>query len=1814
MPGEGTALCNYLRENNIKLPKDVARSIVAYLALAELSKGDVETALDILRQAEKQGLLDDKLRSLLNRIDVLARLNNDIEETINIIGKLLGKASSENKVDTQLLAELGEAVNRLKTDIEKAKSLGIDVDTKPLLYAEDIYKIMNTIKEELPAVSETASLLQDFTGLLQQLQKASSVEEFTKTLEDMGSIEARAGKLLSKLQEGVKQLESLRLNTSEAKKIVDGLVSSLKTAETIARLVYTISSDSRILGIWLDTVNNWIKDAYRNPSNSPFGGARKLFVNKVADIVNLVHDMERAVAEVKPPEGAPDNIKQVLNGLKQVAHAIGTAVIITLENMKYYTTFNDYRWNGIWEEAESLAGVDWGNISKADVQKYEFDHCDETGCYTKKRSGLAGWLAEHMPEQVLSFWTTVEDALNSIEMYNKWTMNYAKNPILRALGHIGYMGSSIIMAVGSLLSPRLVSQQLHALYDLLKQWGSAIKSHNLSRIEEVGRETWNMFFGSKERALATIGALLLSTAVGSLIAKGLPKGAKVPLKRAILGQLAQGDIVGAGLVIMERMVPLARLRGVARALIEEGLVRASEIADDAGIISKVLEKAERASRVKALLNIDKLHDIIKRALRNAENYKQARANLEKVIREEGVKELAEEAVKYRTAKTYVLSNLKSLEVHAPTLMNRIRNLARRALGKEAPVEELPEALQNTIKEKAKVIELVRDEAGRVTAKISEQELKKLVSRRVISPEHLETLKLLDNIVERLEKAGEKRLAEAFKLVRDNYEKLAGEIERLKDIRETIEELSEAKWLGRAHELWKETVELSKRKKLPGKDWLRKEKVNIAEHMEKLREEVKAKLAEKEELARQLRKALKRRLNRLKLTGELSAERLLEELAEGLEEAGLGDLAEAVREAMKAETPASAKIGLAVSRLADKLSSKIEEWYSRIGEKISEASAENNPEFKASGLPRTLAKPFLAGLRLAEKIVDTLKRIGDELAKRGIKNAEEYEAEIVEKLAKTIEKEYSKVSLENLAILKGLKKGLEAYEHTPIGTLLTELDSAITKTLEAEERALEGELRGLELREKAREYLAELLGRKGRLEGVIVGLARKLGEIEKRMEATLREVPGAEAVIDRFTSIEGNPSEIVEEARRYATEHGLALPDDFWRAFKEYLEVRSALRAFEKLKNALDRGETTTLKEVQDAVNRLARIDFDTAWKADLQVIRGYLEEIGRELADLRNLAKKSGGGVLGDLEKQVEETLEAVRQVEERKPRAGGFSRLREITEIRKNYGQLAESLEQVYKVLEKGLGKEKVQGLRRLLDEFEAKLARGEFDEDLLKKMRWELRKIKLTSPLKGIRAELDRIRSRLEGLARRLIKGKEASMIEQAIEELADTIKEIEEKTVLGEKGWVGLNRIVEVAKAKFVRIPKEYAEKVARIFAEKTKTWTIKTRDGVQIRVKRTTEVLGDGTLHLRYELDFPGKRKIIYDELVKVGKDGKVRLIKDIKHDPEIARAVKAYEEVKKGLRKMDEEARLGEEVEDTLTRSLSEIDPDYDILSRLAYVSGDQLVPVISPLERAGMELLSQLVKTATTGALMGTALGGEALEEKIREIEESMPEAFWENLREAIERHASGLSTPRDEVLVSLTEPVVRRLSQLYPGLENADKVVSEGDRERLKRLLGVEIRKAGRLPKDYVEAPDIDLDKLNVFIILPEPDSSIVGFFENPERIIHVKIPGDGEASLPAVKIGNRLYIILPPFSIRLPRDLEKEFETSMEKQGVRQAQIQKQKAEYKQVQAPKPRGTTEEGGEGQIPAIPPIIPAIPWGGKEEEARKYKQRERLNI
>jgi len=1872
------SLCSFLKTSNVSLDPQLAKQVIAYAALSALERGDVERAKRILVEARRRRLLDPAMEQVLDRITASERVLAKLNEALDTANRLLGIAVERNIIHTGLLAELGRKIEELRGEYAAAKAKGLGLDERPLNYLEDLYLIMDTVKEELHVVNRLNDLYSRLASALQAAASADTIEGIADAFKRLDRLANEAIALAAEAERGRSQLLGLQLKTSEGRQIRDQLASSLVAAKALANAANIIAARSSVIGVYLGNTYKYIRGAYgTDPNVSPFGGAGDAFINAVATVLStakqMVDEVERLAAGAPPGSLAP---------ARELARGIADTAKLIMKNLKYSTTFQDYRWNKVWERAESRAGVDLGRITKADVQRYEFKGCTPDGCRLVEREGLLGRLLEELPDEALAFFTTVEDFLRDIEQANRWWMRTAKNPLSSALAHYGYIGAAIVNAVGSLAAPRMLAEQVQGLAYLAGKWKRAVESGSIEEVKRVGRETFDLLFGSREAILQFIAGLMLAAVGGVLAAKGLPKGAKVPLKRAIAAELIQGDIIGPLLVLVERALPTARIRGLARTIVGEGRVKLSNILDDAGIMARALKKAGAMEKIGGVKALGDLRSLLKTALKNADTLKQAHEALEKAVLDIGLRELADQAAAYRAAKTTMASNLASLTVHAPTAVNRLRNLARRLAGREVPREGLPSSLRRELERLLEARERLPTAVGNEAV------------RAALDPRHAKTLQAIERIARAYEAAGAARLAEAFRAVRENYEALAGEVKRLKDLARTLDELEAIAELARKQGLWRESVDLGRKWK-PGRGWGRRVRVDPADLVEQLKAQALRRLAEREALLNRLSRELRVYANRLERgVAEAQVTRLADDIARAFEEAGLTDVAKELRrEAEKlrrldGKTPARDRLATLLDAAAEKLASKVAEWRRKYEasvtqEEVAEAAARTpwgELGVRVDGAARmAVAKAYLVGARVGEALANALAKLSDRLAVG--------DAALARRLAKAIERQYSDAALENLAFLKGVRDALRAIEKTPMGALLSQIDRAIARTLEAVEREAPEHIPRTAAKAVAGE-VAEATGE----------LASRFIRLQRRMEEMLREVPGGKELLARLPTAVGDPDEVIRELRRYAEEKGVAVPEEFWPALREYLAVRRVGQRLVELGRKLEAGKVS-LGEVQRVIDELAMLDVDLAWRADWRLVTEYIRELQDRLSRLdvdvgdlkrvdlqalfvaRRLARlaEHAAREIGDVAEAVRagrtagarEALEGVydrlrrvfgdeevaelrkalddfyrsldsgapdldalararraaeklaskytprldtdvasvvrrldvdrviRLLEEVEPRRGPWTRLRQVLELRREATAIADALDKLYEVVERGFGADKTANLRRLIGEFKEKLARGEFDADLLKRINREVLKLKLLNPHKAVAAELRKLRAWLGEQAARL---RGARDVERALNELSATIKRLEEAEEA--EGWVALDRIIEASRARFVRVPKELADRVARMITEREAAWTVKSSVG-DVRVKRVLDVGGDGTFTIRYEITFPGNRKITLVEAVKADASGKLHVYKRFMHDPTIAEALQAYELVKRGAREMDDLARLGQAVEELLSRGLRAIDPDYDVLSRIALLN----LPATAPLEAVIRDLLAGAA--ALTAA--ATAVGDIASPAAAEAAAEAVPPAVFEAVRDAIARLAAGTASEEDKTVLSLTLPLASRLAPAYSRLSNPALVLSGEELDWLRARLGARIIAAAPLPDELKAAIaggiTGDAGNLKFYLILPEASSTAIPVFLDPDHTVTLRFPDDYSTliTLPAIIRGGKVYVVLPPLAIQVPEELSRELEASLQLMAIPQPQPQ-------EPAPPTPTPIPYPGRKGAaMPLLPPLVPIIPWMGGGR-ASGGLEREKLNI
>jgi len=1811
--GIGLDLCHYIEKNDID--DNTARKLVAYAALELIESGEYKRALVLLRNAKARGVFDPRLESLENKLDTMISLRNSVE-AISADLQILSDYLAKGIIDYALLVKLENGLTKLEEIIRRANQYGLRVDEQFINYASEFVSILRTIWENKELVDNTLEFINSFTKDIERiLSSSTSIESLVSGLRYLGAAYAgAAARLIQELDSAVAKLHSLSVTTN-ASNIRDMYLTQYEALTSALRMINWIASVSRVLSVWLDNVNKGLREAYEDPEASPFGSKRQSFINSVASILSESKALRDRLYGVASPYGASGGLRELINGLQSLGDALYKSMLVLLRNMKYSTTFNDYRWNSIWEAAEARAGVNLGEIGKADVQRYEFKYCDLNGCKLEKRSGIIGEIVENVPDELLVFWTSAEEALNAIEQYNRWAMNYASNPLIKIAGHLGYIGANIIMAVGGLFAPRLLAEQVNAIAQLAGEWKDAVLSGSMKRVSDAAGKTWDMFFGSREAALATLAGILLGTAIMRLAMRGLPTGARMPITRAVTANLVQGDIIGAGLVLVERMAPVARVQGAARTLVTSGRINLAQIVDDAGLLDRITARAGRVESIKTMVGMDTFRDIVKKALKDSESFEDAHKRLVEALQIHGLDKLAGATTEFRAVKATVISNLASMQVYAPTKFNRVRNSVKRLLHRDIPEEELPRLVRqdiSSVKSAQKLYEI----ADAIASNRGRTLVEKAATSKVVSQDTLHILNVIDEVASYYRSLGMGATANVLKLLRDRLEALAGEVERLADIKMTLDTLEEIRKLGESANLWKDTVVLNKRRFKPSRDWLKKQQVSLDTELKQLRSNIETAYDRKVRMKVELESSLANLREKLEEGEKITIQSIAEALADAFRRAGLEDLANDILREVERATPDMGRVPIAirVSRVlegyANRIMDRVYESLLKLDE-IDEAVALSNPAFKASGLPAPLAKAYMAGLKAAKTIADSLLNISNVLKSSAMEAIRGAETRLAKKMASLIDEQYRQASLENLAFLKGLKKGLEAYDKTPIAALLNEIDGALSRTLEAIEVPLSEQIANLRLREQAYKNLEALLGPAGPIDDILVKLGKQLDKTAQSMTQILEEYPAARPVLQHATRMLDAGEDVVSalaEAREYARRAGIEVPEPYWKALEDYIYIRDTVKSIEELIESISDKTPLRLEDVQTVIDKIAKVDVDAAIQTDWALVKAYLGELANHLETTREQIARFDA----NLSRRIESIQGGIQRIIEASPRDGPFTKIVDILELKRTSTSLIEGMEQLYTILERGLGKGKLVNLRKLIDDFKSKLEKGEFDTETLKKINSELRKLKIKNLPGSLTADLRRLANWLNEKAIRITGGKEAAEIQKAINRLADEIKRMEEQMIVEEGGWVGLDRIIEVSEARFVRVPVEYAEHIAKILHEREKSWQFKTREGYTIIVNRRIEVTPTGEFKILYTIEFPGGRRIWFGEVNRAsGK--RVETARTTGYDPPVSHAIQAYKQAKKGLRDMDELARQGKTILDLLDEGPHKIDPDYEIIRRIAILTDDGLETLGRRLDSAVRNLVQTLTATLPPTAHQILEERQDATR-KTTPFTETIDKNIFENIEEAIQRLQAGISKPDDEILLALTLPIVARIRPLYDMIVEMDAGEIADLVPAIKKRIGP-IVGGGRLPPDHIEnivplAPftpkDVEEDK--IIVVLPEPGEDVLGYWRSPDYAIEIKLPDGFKWKMPGYSLDPITVVLLPPIAIEVPDDLRRVLE-------YQPPPVEKPP----QPVTPPPPGYTPLPG---LPAPPvptpmtpsPIIPVIPWGGGRGYGVRREERERLQI
>ncbi len=452
---------------------------------------------------------------------------------------------------------------------------------------------------------------------------------------------------------------------------------------------------------------------------------------------------------------------------------------------------------------------------------------------------------------------------------------------------------------------------------------------------------------------------------------------------------------------------------------------------------------------------------------------------------------------------------------------------------------------------------------------------------------------------------------------------------------------------------------------------------------------------------------------------------------------------------------------------------------------------------------------------------------------------------------------------------------------------------------------------------------------------------------KRVLKTIREDVLLDITDEPLVDLSRAALPLLEEIRKA----GDALPED----------VRAAVSVL--LGKA--REGKLTLSDLQALADALAKLSPEAAAALDLAALRNLL---GRVMDALKRYegVDPAVAGVVRRFEKELSE-------VEGRLYTGKGAT---VEAEIRRLYTGLSESVPMALERLADDIeelyadAKPLADRLRSLAARLREAAARGEVAPELLMEIAGAVSDVarKVPGVRPGVRDTLAATFESLRGLARRVAaklgRGAAHSLAE-AIERLADEI--VRDARLFGEvpEGYVYLARRVEVARGLPLAVPASEYARILSVLSQPVKEWTA-TVEGVPVKVRRVIE-RSTNTLSVTYTFELPGGRRFMYRRVAKAAPDGYVDVYESFTADPParaaLAEALEAAEEGvgDPALR------RIGGAFEEILRRGPGAVDPDFELLSRIAVKSRDGWRILGDSWRRAAEAFASSLYAAAEAG-------------------------------------------------------------------------------------------------------------------------------------------------------------------------------------------------------------------------------------------------------
>ena len=628
-------------EDRKRLLRQIIPIYVSYL----IERENIPALREFLDNVERNGLLYGELVNIKRNVDALYEFNvlstaiNGIVTAINNRMKR-GKHISESDVAVleKKLDELVKVKKKLESFVSKDKIANVEEIINQTRDTIEYIKFYNeSLRLGTKYSSSLQTLIRDIDAAFKSGDLLKIIGVFDKgyhTFENIRKDLVKVIELLDKWSPRTKDFNNIK------KEMRDNIY---KIVKKLAQVIELCTRSRRMFSGML-SLNDKLSKYGKGDNFLANRNYRAAIVKSLTTILNEVGKLFDLKIEDAP----------------KLAPSLASSVWKYLSKLKRSLSEGDYRWIDVFEEAERLSRTYLPRVSPQEAYAKSVEN------YVKYLREIGWhWLADIVESisrtvganeflrAIGDRWVEIDRALsswvNDIREANMIAFR-SDNFLMKAGASLGLIGASVIDFFTTIARPSAVLEQLRVITEMINGTLEAINKYGLGEgIKRSGWELLKTLFGTPERALMSIGAILSGFVLGKLVAK-LPVSPRV---KAVLTGLLQADPFDISIAIMTDVVGTGIFRGAIRQLAASG-----KISKIAGIVDEVTDPIVKAAMkyVKPALkeSIGKISYGLRKIVGDYLRKGEKAVNLEKAAKElifsHGLKRITKLAVDFDTVR------------------------------------------------------------------------------------------------------------------------------------------------------------------------------------------------------------------------------------------------------------------------------------------------------------------------------------------------------------------------------------------------------------------------------------------------------------------------------------------------------------------------------------------------------------------------------------------------------------------------------------------------------------------------------------------------------------------------------------------------------------------------------------------------------------------------------------------------------------------------------------------------------------------------------------------------------------------------------------------------------------------------------------------------------------------------------------------------------------------------------------------------------------------------------------------------------------